>query len=67
MQMTIELSSEKNDYGILITILSTLIFDNNRRPLFYEKETDLSQFSAQQNQTALLLQNDLKDLLLHSM
>ena len=30
---------------------------------FYEKETDLSQFSAQQNQTSLLLQNVLKDLL----
>ena len=30
---------------------------------FYEKETDLSQFSAQQNQTTLLLQNVLKDLL----
>ena len=25
---------------------------------FYEKETDLSQFSAQQNQTTLLLQNE---------
>ena len=30
---------------------------------FYKKETDLSQFAAQQNQTALFLQNILKDLL----